>query len=103
MPNEEIDAETFNSFIQAGTADIIDVRERHELPGANEFPNINIPLGQLPENTAKIKADTVIIFCQTGSRSLQAARILNGIFGKTKKIYSLRGGILGWEKLKQTV
>jgi adenylyltransferase/sulfurtransferase len=82
---------------------VIDVREPNELPGVNEFPNIKIPLGQLPGNASTIKAGTVITFCQTGNRSLQAARILNGIFGETKKIYSLRGGIVGWKKLKQSV
>src|SRR5204863_5762652 len=88
--NDEIDAEMFNDFLEAGNIDVIDVREPNELPGVNEFPNIKIPLGQLPGNTSTIKAGTIITFCQTGNRSLQAARILNGIFGETKKIYSLR-------------
>jgi adenylyltransferase/sulfurtransferase len=101
--NGEIDAEMFNSLIETGNIDVIDVREPHELPGVNEFANIKIPLGQLPASIAKIKADTVITFCQTGNRSLKAARILNGIFGDSKKIYSLRGGILEWKKLKQSV
>jgi adenylyltransferase/sulfurtransferase len=101
--NGEIDAEMFSSFLEMGNIDVIDVREPHESPAVSEFPNINIPLGQLPNNAAEIKADTVITFCQTGSRSLQAARILNGIFGESKKVYSLRGGILGWKKLKQSV
>jgi adenylyltransferase/sulfurtransferase len=101
--NDEIDAEMFNDFLETGNIDVIDVREPNELPGVNEFPNIKIPLGQLPGNASTIKAGTVITFCQTGNRSLQAARILNGIFGETKKIYSLRGGIVGWKKLKQSV
>jgi len=33
---------------------------------------------------------------------LQAASILSGIFGNTKKIYSLKGGIVQWKK-EQTV
>ena len=51
-----------------------------------------------------IKSDTVIAFCQSGKRSLQAAKILSGIFGDTKKIYSLRGGIVQWkqDRAKQT-
>jgi molybdopterin/thiamine biosynthesis adenylyltransferase/rhodanese-related sulfurtransferase len=101
--NDEIDAQMFNSFLEAGDIDVVDVREEHELPVVNEFPSIKIPLGQLPGRAAEIKANTVITFCQTGSRSLKAARLLNGIFGKSKKVYSLRGGILGWKKLKQSV
>lgn len=103
IPNEEIDADTFNSLLENGNVDVIDVRELHELPQATEFSNIKIPLAQLAENTGLIKADTVIAFCQTGRRSLKAAKILNGIFGKNKKVYSLRGGIVEWKKRNLTV
>ncbi len=82
--------------------DIIDVRELYELPEANEFQNVQIPLAKLAESIGEIKYDTVITFCQSGTRSLQAAKILNGIFGENKKIYSLRGGILEWKnRIKQ--
>jgi adenylyltransferase/sulfurtransferase len=90
--------DSFNKLIGKEVIDIIDVRELHEVPEANEFPNIKIPLAQLAVNTDLIKSDTVIAFCQTGKRSLQAARILNDIFGNRKKIYSLRGGILQWKQ-----
>ncbi|HEV8506831.1 MAG TPA: HesA/MoeB/ThiF family protein [Chitinophagaceae bacterium] len=96
--DEEIDAETFIRLIEKGNVDVIDVREPHELPTANEFPNIRIPLGQLTNNTNGIEADSVITFCQTGSRSLRAVKILKSIFGESKKIYSLRGGILEWKR-----
>ena len=100
--NEEIDAETFDGLIEKGNVDVIDVREPGELPRANEFPNIKIPLAQLISNHGVITSDSVVIFCQTGSRSLQAAKILRSIFGENKKIYSLRGGILEWKKKDQT-
>ena len=96
VTSDEIDADTFNSFIEKGNIDVIDVREPNEIPVVNEFSNINIPLAQLADNSFRIKSDTVIAFCQTGNRSLQAAKILKGIFGGNKKIYSLRAGILGW-------
>lgn len=99
----EIDCETFNILIEKENVAVIDVREYHELPEANEFSNTNIPLTQLTDNSALIKADSVIVFCQTGKRSLQAARILSAIFEDRKKIYTLRGGIVEWKKHKQTV
>jgi adenylyltransferase/sulfurtransferase len=102
VTNEEIDAETFNGLIENGNIDVIDVREPHELPEANEFQNIKIPLAQLINNAGEIRSDAIITFCQTGNRSLQAAKILKGIFGGSKKIYSLRGGILEWKsRIKQ--
>ena len=99
----EIDMDTFNRLLEKREADIIDIRELHELPEINEFSNIKIPLALLGDNTDLIKSETVITLCQTGKRSLQAARILSGIFGDKKKVYSLRGGITEWKKQKQTV
>jgi len=102
-PEFEIDTDRFNIILAEGTsADIIDVRELSETPVVSEFGTIKIPLGQLSHQKDLIQSDTVIIFCQVGKRSLQAARILSGIFGNTKKIYSLKGGIIQWKK-EQTV
>jgi len=103
VSNAEIDTNVFNNLIEKGNIDVIDVRELHELPEANEFPNIKIPLAQLSNNSSLIRSDTVIAFCQSGKRSLQAAKILSGIFGDSKKVYSLRGGIIEWKKQQQTV
>jgi sulfur-carrier protein adenylyltransferase/sulfurtransferase len=100
---DEIDTEVFNGLIEKGNVDVIDVREPHELPEINEFQNIKIPLAHLINKTREIRSDTVIIFCQTGNRSLHAAKILKGIFGEKKKIYSLRGGIIEWKRQNQTV
>lgn len=99
----EIDSAIFNSLVAKGNMDVIDVRELHEMPAVNEFNHIRIPLAQLADNTALIKSDIVIAFCQSGKRSLQAAKILSGIFGDRKKIYSLRGGIVEWKKQKQPI
>jgi len=60
--SEEIDAETFEGLIEKGNVDVIDVRELHELPEANEFPNIKIPLAQLSNATNEIESDSVITF-----------------------------------------
>ena len=99
----EIDSAFFNRMVENGNIDVIDVRELHEMPAVNEFDHIRIPLAQLADNTSLIKSDIVIAFCQSGKRSLQAAKILSGIFGNKKNIYSLRGGIVEWKKQKQTV
>ncbi len=100
--SNEIDVNEFNSLIKKGSIDVIDVRELHELPAVDEFEHRRIPLAQLADNRSVISAEKVIAFCQSGKRSLQAAKILNGIFGESKKIYSLRGGIVEWKKKQQT-
>jgi molybdopterin/thiamine biosynthesis adenylyltransferase/rhodanese-related sulfurtransferase len=103
VTKDEIDATTFNNLVEKGNVDVIDVRELHELPAVNEFEHLRIPLAQLSDNSSSIKATNVIAFCQSGKRSLQAAKILNGIFGDSKKVYSLKGGIVEWKKQNQTV
>ena len=103
VQQSEIDSDIFNNIVAGSDVDVIDVRELHEMPAVNEFNHIRIPLAQLADNISLIKSDTVIAFCQSGKRSLQAAKILSGIFGDSKKIYSLRGGIVEWKKQKQTV
>ena len=98
MSEMEIDIATFNQLLATKKPDIIDVREIDETPELTEFVSVNIPLGRLAENTDKILSDTVVVFCQSGKRSLMGAKILTGIFGSTKKIYSFKGGILEWKK-----
>src|SRR5438552_936832 len=52
ITQSEIDAYTFNGLIANGNVDVIDVREPDEMPVANEFSNIKIPLAQLSKNTS---------------------------------------------------
>jgi adenylyltransferase/sulfurtransferase len=89
----EIDIDFFNSLIQAGTALAIDVRELGETPFISEFPVTQMPLSTIQQTFKAIEKDIVVTICQTGKRSLQAAKILSTEFGESKKIYSLKGGL----------
>jgi len=97
----EIDAVEFNQWINQENIDIIDVRELHELPIVKEFAHYRIPLTTLKEEVGQLKSDTVVVFCQSGKRSLQAAKELTALWGDTKKVYSLQGGILSWITLAE--
>ena len=77
---------------------MIDVREPGEIPAVNEFVFHHIPLNLLQEKIPLIKSNTVVTYCQSGIRSLKAAKQLATIFGTSKKIYSLRGGIIQWKQ-----
>jgi sulfur-carrier protein adenylyltransferase/sulfurtransferase len=94
----EIDVAAFNALLPENDIAIIDVRELGETPAVTEFDCMQIPLPQLANQLQNIKAGTTVVFCQSGGRSLQAARLLFDTFGASKKIYSLRGGILQWKK-----
>jgi sulfur-carrier protein adenylyltransferase/sulfurtransferase len=94
---KEINVSEFNNLLQEKGVTVIDVRERGEQPLVDEFAHLQIPLSQLKEKIATLDGDNIITFCQTGKRSGQAARLLANTY-TTKKIYSLRGGIMGWKQ-----
>ena len=93
----EIDEDNFATALQQENTVVIDVREESELPSVTEFPHLKIPLSRIKTDFPSIEQDTVILFCQTGKRSREAATILSSTFGKTKKILSLKGGIINWK------
>ncbi|MEJ8819438.1 HesA/MoeB/ThiF family protein [Lacibacter sp. H407] len=96
----EIDATAFNEMIAQGKAAIVDVREKDELPVVTEFSHMQISLSQLQQHTSWLTEDTIVVFCLSGKRSAAAAKQLTELFGSSKKIYSLKGGIQQWVQQK---
>lgn len=94
----EIGIDRFNELCRTDETSIIDVRELDELPRINGFDYTKIPWSKFREEIPFIKGETIVVFCQSGKRSLQAALLLADAFGNAKKIYSLQGGILNWLK-----
>lgn len=94
----EIDANQFNTLLKDDNITVIDVRELDEIPLVTEFKHMHIPLGELNEKAGSLSGDIFITFCQSGGRSMQAAKLLFDTFRTAKKIYSLKGGILNREK-----
>ncbi|HEY8660270.1 MAG TPA: HesA/MoeB/ThiF family protein [Hanamia sp.] len=94
----EIDCNSFDDLLATHNIDVIDVREMNEMPAIEEFSFYQVPLKKLQENVSRIQSDTVVIICQSGVRSLQAAKQLTAIFGTSKKIFSLKGGIIQWKQ-----
>lgn len=92
----EIDIATFKQLKNNPHVTIIDVRELNEQPLPTGFDYIKIPLSIFKEKVPSIENETIILFCQSGKRSLQAAEWLFDTFGESKKIVSLKGGILNW-------
>ncbi|REE91510.1 rhodanese-related sulfurtransferase [Paenibacillus taihuensis] len=76
---------------------LIDVREPMELqqgyiPGA-----INIPLSQMKKRLSEIPKDRkIFLYCRSGMRSMQAARILRK--DGYRDLAHLHGGIVSWKR-----
>ena len=77
---------------------LIDVREPHE---HDEFDigGTNIPITELPFRIAEIKAqeadEMLVLYCQSGNRSMLAQKLLATQFG-IDNAYNLQGGINAW-------
>ena len=98
---EEIDAGIVRLLMNSGSPVLIDVRENGETPVLSGFEYVQIPLSVFPVFAEGIEGDTVILFCQHGSRSLKAAGMLKEVSGQDRKIYSLKGGVSGWTQAKR--
>lgn len=74
---------------------VIDVREVHEYKRGHIAGAANIPLSQLPQRMEEIPKDKqVFLYCQSGMRSKQAAKLLSRK-GYTN-LANLNGGISAW-------
>ncbi len=100
---EEISLEDFDTLLKNEIITIIDVREMDEFPEVNEFTNMRIPMSIFKNNLQSMaNKNKLVIFCQTGLRSLKAANLLRANFpGCT--VYSLSGGIKAWKKYHQNI
>ncbi|GGA72096.1 rhodanese-like domain-containing protein [Ornithinibacillus halotolerans] len=77
------------------TIQFIDVRTPGEYKGNHRKPFKNIPLNNLASKTNKLdKEKEIVVICQSGMRSAQAAKILKK--QGFQKIYNVKGGMNAW-------
>ncbi|MBF9239106.1 molybdopterin-synthase adenylyltransferase MoeB [Hymenobacter sp. BT683] len=88
----EISAEELKTWQHSGRPlQLLDVREPHEYAQYHIGGRL-IPLGELPDNLAKIRVDVpVVVHCASGRRSQQAAALL--LAHGCVTVYSLRNGL----------
>ena len=94
---QTVDAQTLKHWLDAGTVDLIDVREPAEyagehIPGAILLPLSKFDISQIPTNPHK----KLVLHCQSGNRSAQAAQKLlaNGV----EQVTHLQGGLTAWKQ-----
>lgn len=83
-------------------AQLIDVREEREFSTGYILGARNIPLSQLKQRMNEIRPDKpVYLYCQNGTRCIQASKILKNKRG-VEEIVSLKGGFRKWSgKIKK--
>ncbi|WP_082795323.1 rhodanese-like domain-containing protein [Alkalihalobacillus trypoxylicola] len=83
-------------------AQLIDVREQREYEGGHILGSRNIPLSQMRQRLNEIRTDQpVYLYCQSGARSRQAARVIKKKRG-AENLHHLKGGFKKWEgKIKK--
>ena len=98
----QIGAASAARMLEAGSADIIDVRSRAEwdaghIPGAR-----HIALGELPDRLHDLSTNrAVIVHCQGGARSAIAASLLRT--REFPQVINMTGGFAEWEDAGQPV
>lgn len=72
---------------------LIDVREKDETPRLKNIKHLSVPVSEIEETTGTLgPIDPLLLFCQSGIRSLKTVKILEKAF-PGKKIHSISGGI----------
>ncbi len=96
LANIEITPREVKSMMDRGEKFLfVDVREKWEFEALWIEGAVLVPMGEIPTNLAKLEqADSIVLFCHHGIRSLDAAAWLRsqGITGAK----SMAGGIDRW-------
>ena len=99
---KEINSMQMEEILGKEKSIVIDVREESEYADIEIEHTLRIPIENLLSDLKKVEhADHLIVICSGGVRSKIGANMLHEHFGKSKNIYSLKGGIRQWkEKLR---
>ena len=94
----EITCADFEQLRKAEEISIIDVREIGEQPFVDDFFYNQVPLSEFSfVNAEPFIKNKIVLFCQSGKRSLKAAKMIKEKFPGCI-VFSLKGGIEAWSK-----
>ncbi len=97
----EIDCTALRSLLEAGSVQLLDVREDWEREADAIQPSLHIPLAALEHASAEqllagwTPDRPTVVYCAVGARSLAAAAILRERYD-FRRATSLRGGMRAW-------
>ena len=95
---ENIDARTLKKRLEEDRVVLLDVREPDEYRHEHIRQAVNLPLSSFAgQNVDCPEGKEIVLHCQSGNRSMQAARMM-AEKGHAAPLYSLAGGIQDWKK-----
>jgi len=94
---DEISPQELSVYLTSQNPLVIDVRERHESPEV-DFEHVRIPLSELKKQLPNFDSESIVVFCQSGKRSLEAATLIRASLPESSKISHLKGGILALQE-----
>jgi rhodanese-related sulfurtransferase len=92
---EHASVQELKSALDAGTAHVIDVREKFEFDAGHVAGSVLIPMATIPLRVSEIPTDgDVYVICRSGARSWQVAAFLarQGV-----RVVNVEGGIGAWQ------
>jgi rhodanese-related sulfurtransferase len=93
----DVDALTVKNGLDEQKITLIDVREPGEFAGEHIKGATLLPLSQFDPNSPKLQdKKDIVLYCQSGNRSRQAAEKLLG--SGFSEVMQLKGGINGWKQ-----
>jgi rhodanese-related sulfurtransferase len=97
MNVKSVSPATLKSWLDAGKAIVVDVRERREYAVEHIEGSELVPLSALsPEALPEHQGKKLVMLCRAGNRSMFACLKLNGAV--SGEIYNLDGGIQRWKR-----
>lgn len=94
---QRFDAPRLAEYLQRASPLLLDVREPWEFEICHIDGSVNIPMGQIPSELARIDdAAEVVVICHHGIRSRQVARYLEQ--QSEADFINLEGGVDAWAR-----
>jgi rhodanese-related sulfurtransferase len=96
-----IDAPTLYQRLQENSVVLVDVREPGEFRGEHIAGATCVPLSQFNLSQLPPRGDRLVLYCQSGTRTKEAARRL--FEAGWSNVTHLGGGILAWKELNYPI
>lgn len=96
---KNIDANQLKSWLNAGEAVLVDVREPHEFTEWRIPQAMSMPLTNLDKHLPNLDGETrkIVFQCLKGKRGEMGAEAALEKFGERVEVYNLTGGIEAWD------